>query len=135
MKAVLDTNVLISAFLSDGVCSRILRRARNHEFAFILCMPVIEEFSRILKDKFQFDNAEISFFTAIVSEAAHEETSRPEKPVPGICRDVSDDYVLACAAEAKADFLVTGDDDLLTLVSYGKTKIIRPRDFEMLFGD
>lgn len=135
MKAVLDTNVLISAFLSDGVCSRILRRARNRELAFVLCMPVIEEFSRILKDKFQFDNAGISFFTAVVSEAAYEETSRPEKPVPCICGDANDDYVLACAAEAKADFLVTGDDDLLTLVSHGRIKIIRPRDFEMLFGD
>ena len=134
MKVVLDTNVLISAFLSDGVCSRILRRARNREFAFVLCSPVIEEFSRILKDKFQFDNAETSFFTAVVSEAAHE-ISRSDKPAPCICRDANDDYVLACAAEAKADFLVTGDDDLLTLVSYGKTKIIRPRDFEILFGD
>ncbi len=134
MKVVLDTNVLISAFLSDGVCSRILRRARNREFTFVLCMPVIEEFSRILKDKFQFDNAEISFFTAVVSEAAHE-TSRTEKPVPCICRDANDDYVLACASEAKADFLVTGDDDLLTRVSYGKAKIIRPRDFELLFED
>ena len=134
MKVVLDTNVLISAFLSDGVCSRILRRARNREFAFVLCGPVIEEFSRILKDKFQFNNAEISFFTAVVSEAAHE-TSRPGEPVPCICRDASDDYVLACAAEAKADFIVTGDDDLLSLESYGKTKIIRPRDFELMFDD
>jgi len=134
MKAVLDTNVLISAFLSDGVCSRILRRARNREFAFVLCRPVTEEFRRILEDKFQFNNEEISFFTDVVSEAAYE-TSWPEKPVPCICRDANDDYVLACAAEAKADFLVTGDDDLLTLASYGKTKIIRPRDFEMLFGD
>jgi len=134
MKAVLDTNVLISAFLSDGVCSRILRRARNREFDFVLCRQVKEEFRRILKDKFQFDNSDISFFVAVVSEASHE-TSRPENPVPRICRDSNDDYVLACTADAKADFLVTGDDDLLTLVSYEHVKIIRPRDFEMLFND
>ena len=134
MKAVLDTNVLISAFLSDGICSRILRRARNREFAFILCMPVMEEFHRILKDKFQFDDSEISLFAAVVSEAAYE-TRRPEKPVPCICRDANDDHVLACATEAKADFLVTGDNDLLVLMSYGKVKIILPRAFEILFGD
>ena len=134
MKVVLDTNVLISAFLSDGICSRILRRARNREFAFVLCSPVIEEFRRIFKDKFQFDNAEITFFTSIVSEAAHE-ISRPEKPAPCICRDANDDHVLACAMEAKADYIVTGDDDLLTLVSHGRIKIIRPRDFELLFED
>ena len=134
MKVVLDTNVLISAFLSDGICSRILRRARNREFAFVLCSPVIEEFNRILKDKFQFDDSEISFFASVVSEAAYE-TCRMEKPVPCICRDANDDHVLACAVEANADFLVTGDDDLLVLVSYGKVKIIRPRAFELLFGD
>jgi len=134
VKVVLDTNVLVSAFLSDGICSRILRRARNREFSFILCMPVMEEFRRILKDKFQFDDAEIFLFTSVVSEAAYE-TCRPEKPAPCICRDANDDHVLACAAEARADFLVTGDDDLLVLVSYEKVKIIRPRAFEILFGD
>lgn len=134
MKAVLDTNVLISAFLSDGICSGILRRARNHEFTFVLCRPVMDEFIGILEGKFQFNKEEISFFTAVVFEAAHE-ISQPDKPAQSICRDLDDDYVLACAMEADADYLVTGDSDLLVLVSHGKTKIIRPRDFEILFED
>jgi putative PIN family toxin of toxin-antitoxin system len=132
MKVILDTNVLISAFLTNGVCSRILHRARNREFDFILCMPVLEEFRRILREKFLFDEVDVSFFIAIVSEAIWE-IRQPEKPFPGICRDVDDEAILACAAEA--DFLVTGDDDLLILESYGKAKIIRPRAFEMLFSD
>lgn len=134
MKVILDTNVLISTFLSNGVCSGILRRARNREFTFVLCLPVIEELSRILEDKFHFNNDEISFFIDVVSEAANE-ISRSGEIVQCVCRDSSDDYILACAMEAKADYIVTGDDDLLTLVSHGRTKIIRPRDFELLFED
>ena len=134
MKVILDTNVLISAFLSNGVCSGILHRARNREFAFVLCLPVIEELTRILKDKFHFSNDEISFFIDVVSEAAHE-ISRSGKIVQCICRDSSDDHILACAMEAQADYIVTGDTDLLTLVSHGRIKIIRPRDFELLFED
>ena len=132
MKVVLDTNVLISAFLTDGVCARILRRARNREFAFVLCRPVLEEFRRILRGKFQFDEGEVSFFTAVVSEATWE-IRQPENPFPGICRDTDDEAILVCAAEA--DFLVTGDDDLLILEFYGKAKIIRPREFELLFSN
>ena len=55
------------------------------------------------------------------------------KPGPGICRDADDDAILACAAEAEADFVITGDEDLLILESFGKAKIIRPRAFELLF--
>ena len=134
MKVVLDTNVLISAFLTDGVCARILRRARKGEFTFVLCSPVLEELQRILREKFGFDDSEISFFASIVSEAARE-IRQPEKSVSGICRDADDEAILACAAEAVADYLVTGDDDLLTFRSYEKTKIITPRAFEILFND
>jgi len=128
MRAVLDTNVLISAFVTDGLCARILRRARNGEFAFVLCASVLEEFRRTLRDKFGFDNGEIAFFAALVFEAASE-IRRPVKPGPWICRDA----ILACAAKADADFVITGNEDLLVLESLGKAKIIRPRAFELLF--
>jgi len=133
MKAVFDTNVLIAAFVTDGLCTRILRRARVGEFEFILGIPVLLEFQRILKEKFAFSDANISFFSSILNEAAT--SSRPDVSVAGICRDPDDDAVLACAVESKADYLVTGDKDLLALGHYGKTKILTPREFETLFSD
>ena len=51
------------------------------------------------------------------------------------CRDADDDNILNCALASESDYLVTGDDDLLTLHKYGKTKIIKPRQFESLFID
>ena len=55
--------------------------------------------------------------------------------VDGICRDREDDAILACALSAEADYLVTGDTDLLELGTFKGIKIITPRDFELLFND
>lgn len=49
-----------------------------------------------------------------------------EPKVVSVCRDAKDDYLLALAKAAKADLLVTGDDDLLVLKKYGKTRIVTP---------
>jgi putative PIN family toxin of toxin-antitoxin system len=133
MKAIFDTNVLIAAFVTDGLCARLLRRAREGEFELFLGSPVFLEFQRILKEKFAFPDAEISFFSSILEEAVT--PCQPDAPVAAVCRDPNDDAVLACAVKSEADYLVTGDKDLLVLERYGKTKILTPREFEMLFSD
>lgn len=133
MNALFDTNVLIATFVTDGLCARILRRARNGEFQLVLGIPVLEEVRRILKDKFMFSDEEISFFSSLLEEAAT--VFRPSGSVSGVCRDPDDDAVLACAVESGADYLVTGDKDLLVLGQYRKTKILTPREFEILFDD
>lgn len=134
MKVILDTNVLLSAFLTDGICSRILKRARQKHFSFILCAPVLNETKRLLKNKFSLTAREIAFFVSVLSEAADEEY-HPVGVLSGVCRDQDDDVILLCAVETKTAYIVTGDNDLLVLEEYQNTKIIRPRDFELLFAD
>ncbi len=53
----------------------------------------------------------------------------------GVCRDPDDDRILACAVAAKADYLVSGDSDLLDLQEFLGIKIVSPKTFEMLFQD
>ncbi|PKN76261.1 MAG: putative toxin-antitoxin system toxin component, PIN family, partial [Deltaproteobacteria bacterium HGW-Deltaproteobacteria-10] len=53
MKAVFDTNVLIAAFLTEGLCSGLLLRARKHAFNLVLCDDIIAEFQGILTKKFK----------------------------------------------------------------------------------
>jgi putative PIN family toxin of toxin-antitoxin system len=67
-----------------------------------------------------------------ISEAT-EHVIKHSIKITGICRDVDDDNVLACALAAKADYLVTGDADLLVLKNFRGIKIISPRDFEAMF--
>lgn len=132
MRVVFDTNVYIAAFVSDGVCARLLRRARRREFELFLCSIVIHEFSNKLKAKFHCTAKEIEQACTLISEAANSVLTEGVLPYP-ICRDHDDDLILACAETAFADYLVTGDKDLLVLTKLGRCNILTPRDFELMF--
>ena len=134
MRAVFDTNVLIAAFLTEGLCSGLLIRARKQAFNLILCDDIIREFEGILVKKLKLTSTDISEISAIVSEAASEILHKLN-PVPNICRDPNDDMIIACAIDATADYIVTGDEDLLILKKYKDIIIINPRNFEALFED
>jgi putative PIN family toxin of toxin-antitoxin system len=134
VKAVLDTNVLIAAFLTEGLCSGLLLRARKQAFNLVLCDDIIREFEGILSKKFKLTSADISEILSIVSEAASEIIHKLG-PIPNICRDPNDDMIIACAIDAAADYIVTGDEDLLILKNYKDIVIINPRNFEALFAD
>lgn len=66
----------------------------------------------------------IQRLTRLAKVLKHEPTS------VGVCRDPKDVFMLALAQAAKADVLITGDEDLLVLKAYGRTKIITPAAFE-----
>lgn len=134
MKAVFDTNVLVAAFITEGLCGRLLIRGRKRQFELILCPHILKEFQKILNLKFSLSRSETGEALALVSEAA---TSivHPVECVSGICRDPSDDKVLTCAVAAKSDYLVSGDADLLELKAFRGIRIVKPKDFEMLFFD
>ena len=134
MKAVFDANVLLAAFITEGICSKILVRGRKRQFHLILCPVILREFERVLIKKFSITRNEVRSILQIVSEAMHSVVS-PSQSVQGICRDPDDDSILACALEAGADYLVTGDVDLLELKIFKGIRIVTPREFELLFND
>ena len=134
MKAVFDTNVFLSSFLTEGVCAKLLLRARRKQFILITCPFILQEVQNILKRKFSATRGEIQSTMKLISEAA-QTVIHPNVSVDGVCRDPDDDNILACVLEANADFLVTGDEDLLTLKKFHKASIISPRNFESLFKD
>ncbi len=59
-----------------------------------------------------------------------------ELQLPGVTRDPKDDAIVACAREAGADYIVSGDRDLLDLGEYKGTRVVTPREFvEMLASE
>lgn len=66
------------------------------------------------------------FIDLVASEAIH---VSGKLTLPGISRDPKDDKFLACAVEGEADYLVTGDEDLLILEQIGEIPIVRPFHF------
>jgi len=133
VKAVFDTNVLIAAFVSEGLCAKLLIRGRRKDFQLILCLYILDEFEDVLRRKFSVSTSEARVARNLVIEAS-ENIIIPHTSVTGVCRDPEDDHILACAISSEANFLVTGDDDLLSLKSYEGIKILTPRAFELLFG-
>jgi predicted nucleic acid-binding protein len=58
----------------------------------------------------------------------------PEAPAVGVCRDPTDDSILACAAAGSVEYLVTGDADLLDVGRYQSVVIVNAREFLALLS-
>lgn len=126
MKLVLDTNVLIAAFVARGLCHELLEHVvRAHEL--FTSQSILDEFRSKLTEKLHAP-------AGVVEEAVELLASRMRlvepQPLPRpVCRDPDDDAILATAVAAQADSLVTGDGDLLALGEYEGIRIIRPAAF------
>ena len=135
MRVVFDTNVLVAAFAADGLCAKLLRRANRREFSLILCAVIFEELERVLEMKIRATAGEIRNAIDLLAEISTVAGKEPSSSPPArLVRDPDDDLILACAAAARAEILVTGDKDLLTIGRHGRTRIIDPREFELLFS-
>jgi len=129
--AVFDTNVLIAAITTEGICAKLLHRSRTREFSLISCPFIIGGLKRILSKKLRLSRDDAASALEPILEAISQIIEHDLK-VTDICRDNDDDNILACAMAAKADYLVTGDADLLEVKKYQGVKVVSPRDFEAL---
>lgn len=132
MRVFLDTNVLVSAFASRGLCADLLRHVlAEHEL--LVGEVVITEVNRVLRDRMQIPSRTIASLESLLRE--HTVVPKPVKPHPFPERDPDDQWVLASAVSGKADVLVTGDKDLLDIPSAVPLRILSPRAFwEMISG-
>ena len=121
MRLVCDTNVLIAGLVADGLCRDIVkRRLPRHEL--FTSKVLLAELNEKLRDKFGVDPGSVPFIKTYRDRAT---IIRPAALPASVCRDREDDEVLAAAAKAEA--IVTGDKDLLTLKTYGGIPILSPR--------
>lgn len=134
MRVLFDTNVLIAAFISEGVCAKLMRRARKRQFSLVSSPVILQEFQDVLIRKFSATRRESQEALQVIMEAV-EAMTQSEQAVTGVCRDPEDDRILGCALAGEADYLVTGDEDLLIMKQFKAIRIIAPRDFELLFED
>ena len=84
------------------------------------------EYERIQR-RYRYTNQEVVEFFHALRAAVHLVTEFP--CLSGVSRDPKDDMVLACAVKASVDYLVTHDDDLLTLGTHKKIHIMTPEQF------
>jgi putative PIN family toxin of toxin-antitoxin system len=126
MKLVLDTNVLIAAFIAKGICADLLEHCvRRH--TVVTSNFMLNEFREAIVGKFKFTSEEAkAALNLLTPRMAVVEPATLESPV---CRDADDDQVLATALAGGCACIVTGDKDLLVLKRFGTIEILSPREF------
>ncbi|MGB0955407.1 MAG: putative toxin-antitoxin system toxin component, PIN family [Panacagrimonas sp.] len=127
-RVVFDTNVLVSALVFDGHLSHWLRRAWLQQCTALGSSQTIAELQAVLRYR-KFKLAEAEVIDLLGDYLPHVELVEVRGQTKLICRDPKDQKFLDLAHTAKADFLVTGDDDLLALGAKAAFRIIRPAEF------
>lgn len=126
MRIVLDTNVLISAFITRGVCRRLFEHCvESHQI--VISEFILNEFSNTLIRKFGFAKEEVGQASASLNLCS--ELVAPVAFEEQICRDPDDDHVLGTAVAGNSDYIVTGDHDLLVLERFRTVEIVSPSEF------
>jgi len=130
VRAVLDCNVLVSARLSPlGASAQLLRAAVKEQFEWIVSPQLLSELTEVLaRDRFRrwFTVDEADAFVEALRSAAVVIDDPPA--VTGLTPDPDDDYLVALARAAHADYLVSGDRHLSQLPD-PDPPVLTPRAF------
>ncbi len=126
MIVVIDTNVLIAAFASEGLCHSLFEVCVDQHEIYISSF-ILHEVADNLQKKLKLPRKVINDIYTYLEEVTT--LRNPPKLEKKICRDTDDDQILSLAADSSADYLITGDQDLLVMKNYKKIPIITLREF------
>lgn len=131
MRAVIDTNVLLSGLFWRGAPHHCWNKFAAGSSLLVASPELLDELATVVgRPKF----AAIVARTNISREHLLDEVYRLSEvieptPLPGpICRDPDDDAVLALAVAANADWIVSGDQDLLSLREFQGIRVVNPEE-------
>lgn len=132
LKAVFDTNVLLSALIWHlGKPRLIFRKAISGSLKLFCCKDIITELRKVLERDFKEISDDIDQqISVVLTYAEPVEIAYNEMAV---LDDSDDDVIINCALSAGADYIVSGDAHLLKLREYKGIKIVSPAEFIGLF--
>jgi uncharacterized protein len=126
VRVCLDTNVLVAAFATRGLCADVLRTVlAEHEL--VIGEVILAELRRTLAGKFKLPAKQVDAIEAVLTIVPI--IPKPAAPSEVVVRDAADRWILATAIAGAADVLVTGDQDLLVVAADAPVRILDPRAF------
>ena len=130
-KIIIDTNLWISYLITKGF-KRLDKLIYNDKARLIFSQELIDEFIEVAKRpkfrKYFSDDDVHRLLELFDTYGEYVEV----KSSTNICRDSKDNFLLSLSLDSQANYLITGDNDLLDLKNFGKTNILTITDFELL---
>ena len=128
MRAVFDSNVWISAFRFKGRPLDLVLKAAEGEFELYTSQSIMDETTRVLREKFNAQQSEIDEALKIMSAAARK--VEPTITLDVVKDDPKDNHIIECAVAAGADVILTGDKKhLLKMGEYQGIKMMQVSEF------
>ena len=128
MRIVLDTNVLVSGIFSRGIPSSIVLAWLANRFSVFATPSILDEYLRVVDRLKQSKSPALDHdWPVVFQELCHVITEVHFSRA--LCRDPADIKFLACALSANANYIVSGDADLLVLDTQFPFRIVTPRHF------
>ena len=127
MRILIDTNILISGLFFHGLPNQLLQEIDFEKFQVCVNEEIFSEYiaqidKKVLKPKYHLDRElRKKFFRSLQSFEMESDLK--------ICRDPKDDKFINCAIDAKAIYIVSGDNDLLTIKNFAGIEIVTAREF------
>ena len=131
-RAVVDTNILIRALINPlGTVAPIIPRLAEREYVIVYSQPLLQEFEEKMalpRLRVKYDIQEQNIKALKDAILLRGELVTPTEKIT-ICRDPDDNMLLEAAVAGNADYIVTGDEDLLVLEKYRTIRIVIPSAF------
>ena len=126
MKILIDTNILISALFFGKFPKEFLIEILNENFEICINDKIFSEYEKTIAKKISKKKVlDVVLYEKFLGEVRFFESVSDLK----ICRDPDDDKFINCAIDAKAIYIVSGDNDLLTIKHFEGIEIVTAREF------
>lgn len=127
LTAVFDTNILFSATGWRGNPFQCVERARAGEFPVFTCLELMEELAEKLGTRLHFSADQAA--ETLADYLGFLRVIHIPKALTAVCRDPDDNMILECALEGHAQYIVSGDKDLVELKEFRGIRIVRAAEF------
>jgi len=127
LTAVFDTNILFSATGWRGNPFQCVERARAGGLRVFTCPELMEELAEKLGARLHFSADQVA--ETLADYLGFLRVIQIPKGLTAVCRDPEDNMVLECALESHAQYIVSGDKDLLELGAFRGIRIVRAGEF------